>query len=413
LSPLSQEAGVSQAIERHACRAERAGGWFPQVVGKAGDAFDREPVRREEGQRRVAQDEQRADGDRARAQRREGSEGRARRRSGVDGIVDDSDCPTVQMIMKSVGDSVGHALCLHPALGEGEAQVQFGCDHLGDEGATDQWANHGLDAMSADPPRELAREGQQGGWPQEQRIEVEPQIAMMARLQDEVSAPGREKTENLLFHTTENLGMFPPMSLELYAAYLVACLIVVLVPGPTVTLILANSIRHGTRAGLLNVLGTQLGLAMMIGVVGLGLTSLMEAAGHWFDWLRLAGAAYLIWLGFKMIRSSGADGEGTTPAPPRGGFLTQGVLVALSNPKTLIFFGAFFPQFIDPARDHGLQILIMGLTAMLVAALSDSAYALAAGRAGRAQSVRRIRLLSRVSGGFLIGGGLWLAFSRR
>ena len=132
------------------------------------------------------------------------------------------------------------------------------------------------------------------------------------------------------------------MSLELYAAYLVACLIVVLVPGPTVTLILANSIRHGTRAGLLNVLGTQVGLALMIGVVGLGLTSLMEAAGHWFDWLRLAGAAYLIWLGWKMIRSSGADSEGATPAPPRGGFLTQGILVALSNPKTLIFFGAFF-----------------------------------------------------------------------
>ena len=203
------------------------------------------------------------------------------------------------------------------------------------------------------------------------------------------------------------------MSFELYAAYLLACLIVVLVPGPTVTLILANSIRHGTRAGLLNVLGTQVGLALMIGVVGLGLTSLMEAAGHWFDWLRLAGAAYLIWLGFKMIRSSGADDEGTTPARPRGGFLAQGVLVALSNPKTLIFFGAFFPQFIDPARDHGLQILIMGLTAMGVAAVSDSVYALAAGRAGQALSAKRVRLLSRVSGGFLIGGGLWLAFSRR
>ena len=67
------------------------------------------------------------------------------------------------------------------------------------------------------------------------------------------------------------------MSLTTYAAYLLACLIVVLVPGPTVTLILANSIRHGTRAGLTNVLGTQVGLALMIGVVGLGLTSLMEA----------------------------------------------------------------------------------------------------------------------------------------
>src|ERR1044072_2414322 len=199
------------------------------------------------------------------------------------------------------------------------------------------------------------------------------------------------------------------MSIELYAAYVVACLIVVLVPGPTVTLILADRIRHGTRAGLLNVLGTQVGLALMIGVVGFGLTSLMEAAGHWFDWLRLAGAGHPALVGRGVGRSSGADGEGATPAPPRGAFLTQGILVALSNPKTLIFFGAFFPQFIDPTRDHGLQILIMGLTAMAVAAMSDSVYALAAGRAGRALSAQRVRLLSRVSGGFLIGGGLWLA----
>ena len=207
------------------------------------------------------------------------------------------------------------------------------------------------------------------------------------------------------------------MSLETYAAYLIAyliaCLIVVLVPGPTVTLIVANSLRHGTRAGLLNVAGTQVGLAAMIAVVGIGLTSLIEAMGHGFDWLRLAGAAYLVWLGWKMIRSAGMP-SAATPAPaPRGGFLVQGVLVALSNPKTLIFFGAFFPQFIDPARDQGVQILIMGLTAMLVAAISDSAYALASGRAGRALSAKRVRLLSRVSGGFLIGGGLWLAFSRR
>jgi homoserine/homoserine lactone efflux protein len=203
------------------------------------------------------------------------------------------------------------------------------------------------------------------------------------------------------------------MSLELYAAYLIACLVVIIVPGPTVTLILANGMRHGTRAGLMNVLGTQIGLAIMIGIVGIGLTSLIEAMGHWFDWLRLAGAAYLVWLGWKMIRSSGEGVDGVPPRSPRGGFVMQGAVVALSNPKTLLFFGAFFPQFIDPARDHGLQILIMGLTAMLFAALSDSAYALASGRAGRMLSARRVRLMTRASGGFLIGGGIWLAFSRR
>lgn len=203
------------------------------------------------------------------------------------------------------------------------------------------------------------------------------------------------------------------MSLELFAAYVVACAVIIIVPGPTVTLIIANSLKHGSRAGLLNVAGTQAGLAIMIAIVGIGLSSVIAALGHWFVWLRLAGAAYLIWLGWKMFRSAGSAEEGAAPArAPRGGFFLQGVLVALSNPKTLLFFGAFFPQFLDPARDHATQIAIMGLTAMLFAALSDSAYALLSGRAGRFLSQNRLRLLSRFSGGCLIGGGVWLASSR-
>jgi threonine/homoserine/homoserine lactone efflux protein len=203
------------------------------------------------------------------------------------------------------------------------------------------------------------------------------------------------------------------MSLELYAAYLVACLVIILVPGPTVTLIIANSMRHGSRAGLLNVAGTQLGLAVMIAIVGIGLTSTIAAMGHWFEWIRLAGAAYLIWLGWKMLRSGGETADGSPAPAPRGGFFLQGLLVAISNPKTLIFFGAFFPQFMDPAGDHALQVVIMGLTAMIFAAVSDSGYALLAGRAGKMLTAKRIKALSRVSGGFLIGGGLWLALSKK
>ncbi|CAM5222655.1 transporter [Bosea thiooxidans] len=203
------------------------------------------------------------------------------------------------------------------------------------------------------------------------------------------------------------------MSLDVYAAYLIACMVIIIVPGPTVTLIVANSLKHGTRAGLLNVAGTQLGLGVMVLVAGIGLSSVIAALGHWFEWLRLAGAAYLIWLGWKMFRSAGADLDGHAPArPPRGGFLLQGALVALSNPKTLLFFGAFFPQFLDPSRDHATQIAIMGATALAFAALSDGAYALLSGRAGHLLSQRRVRLLSRFSGGLLVGGGLWLASAR-
>lgn len=202
------------------------------------------------------------------------------------------------------------------------------------------------------------------------------------------------------------------MSLELYAAYVAACIVIVLIPGPTVTLIIASSMRHGTRAGLANVAGTQLGVAVMIAIVGIGLNQMIEAMGHWFEWVRLLGAAYLIWLGIQMFRSSGKLAPDGSPRRPRGGFFLQGFLVAVSNPKTLIFFGAFIPQFIDPRGDYALQIVIMGVTAMVFAALSDSTYALIAGRAGKLLSAHRVKVMSRISGTFLIGGGVWLAFAR-
>jgi homoserine/homoserine lactone efflux protein len=202
------------------------------------------------------------------------------------------------------------------------------------------------------------------------------------------------------------------MSLSIYLAYLLACVALVIVPGPTVTLIIANSLRHGRRAGMLNVAGTQLGLALTVGVVLLGLASLITAMGAWFIWLRLAGAVYLVWLGCRLLLTSDRLEPGAVPRKPRGGFFLQGLAVALSNPKTLLFFGAFFPQFIEARRDFTLQVLIMGMTAMAVAAMSDSAYALLASRAGAALSRQRVRLMTRASGSVMVGGGLWLALSR-
>ncbi len=202
------------------------------------------------------------------------------------------------------------------------------------------------------------------------------------------------------------------MSLSAYLCFLLACVAVMVVPGPAVTLIVANGLRHGRRAGLLNVAGVQLGLALTLGVALLGVASLVAATGVWFVWVRLAGAAYLVWLGCKMLMNSGEIEGGAALRKPRGGFFAQGLAVSLSNPKTLLFFGAFFPQFMEAGRDPTLQILTMGATAMAVAAVSDGAYALLASRAGAALSRRRARLMTRASGGLLIGGGLWLALSR-
>jgi len=207
------------------------------------------------------------------------------------------------------------------------------------------------------------------------------------------------------------------VSTHLYTAFLATCIIMAIIPGPTATLIVANALRHGTGAGLRNVAGTQLGLAIMIAVAGIGLTSLIAAIGQWFDWLRFAGAAYLIYLGWKMWRAPDIDlltaADATVQVGPRGGFFLQGSLVALSNPKMLLFFGAFFPQFIDPARPYAPQIAIMGASSMVVAALSDGTYALLAGTLGRALSRSRLRLVTKASGACLIGGGIWLAAVRR
>jgi threonine/homoserine/homoserine lactone efflux protein len=203
------------------------------------------------------------------------------------------------------------------------------------------------------------------------------------------------------------------MSLQAYFAFVAACIALALLPGPIVTLVIANGLRHGTRAALINILGAQAGLAIVIGIVAIGLTSLMATMGYWFDWVRFAGAAYLVWLGIKLIRFpvEGLSAEAPPPTP-RGGFFLQGFLVLLSNPKVLVFFGAFIPQFVDVNRDHVLQVALLGVTFMVIAAITDGMYALLSGRARRIFSSRRTRLLSRVSGGFMIGGGIWLALTR-
>ncbi|HWW46875.1 MAG TPA: LysE family translocator [Xanthobacteraceae bacterium] len=203
------------------------------------------------------------------------------------------------------------------------------------------------------------------------------------------------------------------MSLELFLAYVAACFALALVPGPIVTLVIANGLRHGPRAASLNIAGAQLGLAVVIGIVAVGLTSLMATMGYWFDWVRFAGAAYLVWLGIKLVRAPvGADaGDGAKEAP-RGGFFLQGFLVLLSNPKVLVFFGAFIPQFVDMSGNHITQVALLGATFMVIAVLTDAIYVVLAARARVMLSERRARLMSRISGGFLIGGGVWLALMR-
>jgi threonine/homoserine/homoserine lactone efflux protein len=202
------------------------------------------------------------------------------------------------------------------------------------------------------------------------------------------------------------------MTLEAYIAFCLAAFAIIIVPGPTVTIIIANSLKYGPRAGLANVAGTQAGLVVWMAIAIMGLASAITFLGVWFDIIRIAGAIYLVWLGIKLIRSKG---ELLTAAarPPRGGFFLQGFFVILSNPKVLLVFGALIPQFISPNGDYLRQLVLLGVSFMVIATVFDSLYAFAAGNAGSWLSKQRVRFVEVGSGLFLIGGGIWLALRGR
>jgi threonine/homoserine/homoserine lactone efflux protein len=150
----------------------------------------------------------------------------------------------------------------------------------------------------------------------------------------------------------------------------------------------------------------------MMAILVVGLSSVIAAMGWLFDWLRWAGAAYLVWIGWKLLRAPDSLDQPGSISTPRGGFLLQGFLVLMANPKALLWFGAFIPQFVDPKGNYVAQIIALGVTAMAIALVTDGGYAVLTGRAGALLSRKRIRLVSRLGGTCLIGGGLWLALTR-
>lgn len=203
------------------------------------------------------------------------------------------------------------------------------------------------------------------------------------------------------------------MTLETYVAFCLAAAALAFVPGPTVTVIIANSLRHGTSAGLMNVLGTQAGFLIWLAIAALGLGAAIEVMGVWFDVLRYSGAAYLVWLAIKLFRSKGDLAVAVDRARPNGSFFLQGFIVIISNPKMLVLFGAMIPPFITPDGDSMRQILLLGGTFMVIALAGDTLYALLAGRAGAWLSRSRIRSLEIASGCFLMAGGVWMALRGR
>ena len=202
------------------------------------------------------------------------------------------------------------------------------------------------------------------------------------------------------------------MNWQLFSAFLVITVILFLTPGPIVTLVITTGARSGRRAALMTVAGATAGNAAMLACIAFGLTWILKSSAAIFETLRWVGAAYLIWLGIQAWRRAGVASE----AVPPGGHVHawRGFIVAITNPKSIAFFTAFLPQFIDPSLPVEWQLVVMCVGSVLIGGVLDSGWGIAASY-GRAWFMKphHNKILDRISGAVLVGGGVWLSLARR
>lgn len=202
-------------------------------------------------------------------------------------------------------------------------------------------------------------------------------------------------------------------SLSTYAVFIATGMALLIVSGPAVLYVVTRSIEMGRAGGLASVAGITTGTVAYVSLAAAGLSSILLASAAAFDAVRWAGAAYLFLLGFRRLLGRGPDDTQEEAAPrTRRRAYVQGIVVNLTNPKTIVFVFAFLPQFVDPhARHAWLQVLVLGLSFTVLGFLSDGAYALAAGTV--AERLRGSRRLARVqrsfAGGVLVGLGVLAA----
>lgn len=204
------------------------------------------------------------------------------------------------------------------------------------------------------------------------------------------------------------------MSIETWLAFTAASAVLLVIPGPTILLVVSYALGQGWRSAAPTAVGVALGdlTAMTLSMLGVG--ALLAASGALFTALKWIGAAYLVWLGIKLFRAGG--GVATEPRrTARGGvaMLAHAWLVTALNPKSLTFFVAFLPQFIDREADFLTQMLIFETTFVTLAFLNAFGYAAVASRARSAiASPAVMRGVNRVGGSLLVGAGIATVVSR-
>ena len=200
-----------------------------------------------------------------------------------------------------------------------------------------------------------------------------------------------------------------------WVTFLVASLLFIQVPGPSLLFTLGRALTVDLRDALLSVVGNAVGLLVQVLLVAVGLGAVLAASASAYTALKIAGAAYVVWLGVQAIRHRGdaraALLDGQRPAERAGQALRTGFLVGVSNPKTIVFFIAFLPQFTDPGSSAAPQVAALGLAFASIAVVSDSAWATAAGAARRwfTREPRRLDAMGVTGGVMMIGLGATMA----
>ena len=203
------------------------------------------------------------------------------------------------------------------------------------------------------------------------------------------------------------------MALETWLLYLAAAVGLSLTPGPNSLLVLTHGALHGHRKTWFTVAGGALGFLALIALSMLGIGALLKASVHALVVLKVLGGAYLVWLGIQLWRSPPIDLRPSAEASRTSGgaMFRQGLFTAVSNPKALLFYGAFLPQFIDPARDLLAQFLVMAFVFVAVEIVVEFGLALLAHRI-RPWLQRAGRRFNRVCGGMFVAMGLALPMTR-
>ena len=200
------------------------------------------------------------------------------------------------------------------------------------------------------------------------------------------------------------------------ALFIPAAFALIVIPGPVVLYIITHSVDQGRKAGLVSVLGSEIGNLCHVVAAALGLSAILLSSTLAFDIVKYLGAAYLIYLGIRKLLSKDEIATETVKRDPLKRIFAQGILVAVLNPKTALFFFAFLPQFVDSSKGSiTLQIVFLGLIMVTMAIISDTIYALTAGTLGRwlRGNLRYLRLQRYFSGTVYIGLGITAALAGR